>query len=107
MADAMEAAERDVLAAGAAALGISLGSGQLDSLQRLLDELSAANAQFNLTAIRDRDGMVHKHLLDSLTVQPYLRGTRVADVGTGAGFPGLPLAVANPERRFVLIEATG
>jgi 16S rRNA (guanine527-N7)-methyltransferase len=104
---AVPAAERDVLAAGAAALGVTLGGAQLDSLQRLLDELAAANAQFNLTAIRDRDGMVHKHLLDSLTLQPYLRGRRVADVGTGAGFPGLPLAVANPERRFVLIEATG
>jgi 16S rRNA (guanine527-N7)-methyltransferase len=46
-------------------------------------------------------------VLDSLSLQPYLRGTRVADVGTGAGFPGLPLAVMNPERRFSLIEATG
>jgi 16S rRNA (guanine527-N7)-methyltransferase len=60
-----------------------------------------------LTAIRNRPDMLRKHLLDSLTLQPFLRGRRVADVGTGAGFPGLPLAVANPTRHFVLIEATG
>src|SRR5208283_1633673 len=59
-----------------------------------------------LTAIRDRPGMLHKHLLDSLSLQPYLKGDRLADVGTGAGFPGLPLAVVNPGRRFFLIEAT-
>jgi 16S rRNA (guanine527-N7)-methyltransferase len=46
-------------------------------------------------------------VLDSLSLQPYLRGSRIADVGTGAGFPGLPLAIVNPERRFSLIEATG
>jgi 16S rRNA (guanine527-N7)-methyltransferase len=46
-------------------------------------------------------------LLDSLSLQAHLRGTRFADVGTGAGFPGLPLAIVNPARRFVLIEATG
>jgi len=50
--------------------------------------------------------MLSKHILDSLTLQPYLRGERCADVGTGAGFR-LPLAVVNPQRRFTLIEATG
>ena len=51
--------------------------------------------------------MLRKHVLDSLSLQPYLRGGRIADVGTGAGFPGLPLAIVNPQRRFTLIEATG
>jgi 16S rRNA (guanine527-N7)-methyltransferase len=60
-----------------------------------------------LTAIRDRPGMLRKHVLDSLTLQPHLRGARVADVGTGAGFPGMALAIADPRRRFTLIEATG
>jgi 16S rRNA (guanine527-N7)-methyltransferase len=76
-------------------------------LLKLVDELEQGNAQFNLTAIRDRPGMLRKHVLDSLSVQPYLRGTRIADVGTGAGFPGLALAIVNPERRFTLIEGTG
>ena len=102
----MRDAESDLLASGAAELGIDLGA-RAESLLRLVDELEQGNAQFNLTAIRDRPGMLRKHVLDSLSLQRYLLGTRVADVGTGAGFPGLVLAIANPERRFTLIEATG
>jgi 16S rRNA (guanine527-N7)-methyltransferase len=100
-------AERETLAAGARAIGVELDAARAEQLLMLVDELEQANAQFNLTAIRDRPGMLAKHILDSLTLQPYLRGGRCADVGTGAGFPGLPLAVVNPERRFTLIEATG
>jgi 16S rRNA (guanine527-N7)-methyltransferase len=99
--------ERDMLAAGAKEIGIELSAERAETLLRLVDELELANAQFNLTAIRDRPGMLYKHVLDSLSVQPYLRGERMVDVGTGAGFPGLALAVVNPERHFTLIEATG
>jgi 16S rRNA (guanine527-N7)-methyltransferase len=99
--------ERQLLIAGAADLGLVLDAERSDALLRLVDELEAGNAQFNLTAIRDRLGMLRKHVLDSLSLQPYLRGARLADVGTGAGFPGLPLAIVNPERRFSLVEATG
>jgi 16S rRNA (guanine527-N7)-methyltransferase len=99
--------ERDLLAAGARDLSVALTSSQSDALLKLVDELELGNAQFNLTAIRDRVGMLRKHVLDSLSLEPYLRGDRVADVGTGAGFPGLPLAIVNPQRRFTLIEATG
>jgi 16S rRNA (guanine527-N7)-methyltransferase len=84
-----------------------LDSARGKSLLRLVDELEAGNLQFNLTAIRDRPGMLRKHVLDSLSLQPYLRGSRVADIGTGAGFPGLPLAIVNPQRHFALVEATG
>jgi 16S rRNA (guanine527-N7)-methyltransferase len=103
----MRSAESDMLAAGAREIGIDLKPEKAEILLKLVDELEQGNAQFNLTAIRDRPGMLRKHVLDSLSVQPYLRGNRVADVGTGAGFPGLPLAIVNPERRFTLIEATG
>jgi 16S rRNA (guanine527-N7)-methyltransferase len=103
----MRSAELDLLAAGAREIGIDLAPEKSEMLLKLVDELEQGNAQFNLTAIRDRPGMLRKHVLDSLSVQPYLRGSRVADVGTGAGFPGLALAIVNPQRRFTLIEATG
>jgi len=99
--------ERETLAVGAREIGVELDAASGDRLLMLVDELEHANAQFNLTAIRDRPGILAKHILDSLTLQPYLSGERCADVGTGAGFPGLPLAVVNPQRRFTLIEATG
>jgi 16S rRNA (guanine527-N7)-methyltransferase len=99
--------ESELLIHGASDMGIVLGTELSEQLLRLVDELEAGNAQFNLTAIRDRPGMLRKHVLDSLSLQSHLRGNRIADVGTGAGFPGLPLALINPERRFSLIEGTG
>jgi 16S rRNA (guanine527-N7)-methyltransferase len=99
--------EHELLAAGVRDLGMTLEDSRCEMLLKLVDELELGNAQFNLTAIRDRLGMLQKHVLDSLSLQPYLRGERVADIGTGAGFPGLPLAVVNPQRRFTLVEATG
>jgi len=99
--------ELEVLATGARDIGIALDSSGAEALLELVDELELGNAKFNLTAIRDRPGMLRKHILDSLTLQRYLRGGRVADIGTGAGFPGLPLAIVNPQRRFTLVEATG
>ena len=103
----MRAVELKMLASGARELGIELDPRRAETLLKLVDELEQGNALFNLTAIRDRLGMLRKHVLDSLSLQPYLRGARVADVGTGAGFPGLVLGIINPDRRFALIEATG
>lgn len=102
-----EQALAGTLQAGATELGLTLLPGQRDALLALLGELEEWNGRFNLTAIRERADMVPRHLLDSLSVQPWLRGDRIADVGTGAGFPGLPLAIVNPARRFTLIESTG
>jgi 16S rRNA (guanine527-N7)-methyltransferase len=94
------------LIAGAAQLGIELSELQATQLIRLLDELDDWNERMNLTAIRERGAQITKHLLDSLSVQPFLQGERVLDVGTGAGFPGLPLAVVNPARQFTLLDST-
>lgn len=99
--------ELELLVAGARDLGLVLDSAAGETLLKLVDELEFGNAQFNLTAIRDRPSMLHKHVLDSLSLLPFLRGERVADIGTGAGFPGLPLAIVDPQRRFTLVEATG
>jgi 16S rRNA (guanine527-N7)-methyltransferase len=95
-----------VLIEGAAQLGIALSASDAAKLIRLLDELDDWNQRMNLTAIRDRPSQITKHLLDSLSIQPYLRGTRIADIGTGAGFPGIPLAIVNPDRQFTLIDST-
>lgn len=91
---------------GAAALGVALDAAQAQRLLRLLDELVLWNRSYNLTAITERGAMIRAHLLDSLAALPDLHGERIADVGTGAGFPGLPLALSSPHLRFTLIDAT-
>jgi len=92
---------------GARALALELDEAQLAKLVAHLDLLDDWNTRMNLTAIRDRPSQLTKHLLDSLTVLPYLQGGRIADVGSGAGFPGIPLAIVAPGRHFSLIESTG
>jgi 16S rRNA (guanine527-N7)-methyltransferase len=93
------------LVSDAALLGVRLGEADAARLLTLLEELRHWNRRTNLTAITDPEQMITHHLLDSLAISPDLTGTRVADVGTGAGFPGLPLAVANPQRHFTLIDS--
>jgi 16S rRNA (guanine527-N7)-methyltransferase len=95
------------LTAGASALGIDLTDEQAKRLAAHLDLLDEWGARMNLTAIRDRSSQITKHVLDSLSVRPFLRRERIADVGSGAGFPGIPLAIVEPHRHFTLIESTG
>jgi len=99
--------ERAHLIERARLLNVALGDAEAERLERLLDELERWNAAYSLTAIRGREALITHHVLDSLAIHEHLRGTRVADVGTGAGFPGLPLAVANPDRQFTLVDSAG
>jgi 16S rRNA (guanine527-N7)-methyltransferase len=89
----------------AGAIGVALSAEQAVRALRLLDELSVWNRTYSLTAITTREAMIHSHLLDSLSGYAELNGTRIADVGTGPGFPGLPLALVSPQREFMLIDS--
>ena len=88
-------------------MGIELPEPALHKLIDYLGLLSHWNRAFNLTAIRDSEEMLSKHLLDSLAVMPYIGEGLVLDVGSGAGLPGIPLAIAMPQNHFVLIDSNG
>jgi 16S rRNA (guanine527-N7)-methyltransferase len=95
------------LRTGLKAMEIVLPDAATHKLIDYLALLSHWNKAFNLTAIRDTDEMLSKHLLDSLAVLPYIGDGRILDVGSGAGLPGIPLAIALPDNRFVLIDSNG
>lgn len=88
-------------------LGLSLSCHQQQQLILLVQLLSKWNRHFNLTAISEAEKMVSHHILDSLSVVPYIFGSKILDFGSGAGFPGLPLACYFPQKHFVLVESVG
>ncbi len=78
---------------------------QIESrLIRYIELIAQCNKAFRLTSIRDLDTMVVRHLLDSLSILPYIKGCTIIDVGTGAGVPGIPLAIAMPDHHFCLLD---
>lgn len=86
-------------------LTFEIPAGSTDRLVSFIQLLEKWNKVYNLTAVRDPRQMVTRHILDSLVVMPYLHGTRILDVGSGAGLPGIPLAIVQPHRHFVLLDS--
>lgn len=100
-----DVADRMALAAGLEALDLS--AALASPLLAYRDLLARWNRVYNLSAVRDPAAMVSRHLLDSLVVLPWLPSGALLDVGTGPGLPGIPMALAEPDRRVTLLESNG
>ncbi len=95
------------LSAGLESLGQSLSDEQIETLLDYLAELVRWNRAYNLTAVTDPMEMVDRHIIDSLSIRPFIESRRILDSGTGAGLPGVVLAVAEPDRHFILVDSNG
>lgn len=95
------------LTAGARELKVRTGAEARAAMIDYLKQIEAWNGTYNLTAVRRPEDMVVRHLLDSLAALPYVAGDEIADVGSGAGLPGIPVALARPRKRVTLVESNG
>ncbi len=98
---------RQRLCAGLAALQIDLPADVIARLLAYVELLHRWNATYNLSAVRDPLEMITRHLLDSLAIVPYVRGDTLADLGSGAGLPGIPLAIIAPARKVSVVDSNG
>lgn len=96
---------RETLVQGLAALDLTISEVQCGQLLSFIQLITKWNKAYNLTAVREPLDMVNLHLLDSLAILPHVKPARVADIGTGAGLPGIPLAIAMPECHFTLVDS--
>jgi 16S rRNA (guanine527-N7)-methyltransferase len=94
-------------AQGLTALNCDITDKQLDQLKQYVQLLQRWNKIYNLTAIRDPLQMIPLHIFDSLAIAPYIQGKTCLDVGSGAGLPGIPLAIIQPHRFFTLLDTNG
>ena len=103
MTDRLEA----TLEQGLRELALGVPANAQQKLLHYLHLIAKWNKHFNLSGITAIQEMVPLHLLDSLAISPYLEGERILDIGSGAGLPGIPLAIANPDKNFVLLDSNG
>lgn len=96
---------RKILVSGIDLLNLDVTDHQVDQLLAFIKLIEKWNKAYNLTAIRNREEMARLHILDSLAIVPHVEGRRVIDIGTGAGLPGIPLAICLPEIRFTLLDS--
>jgi len=100
--------KHDVLwSKGLQAIDLEINEQQLEKLKQYVDLLSRWNKTYNLTAVRNPAEMIPLHIFDSLVVASYIRGTHCLDVGSGAGLPGIPLAIMQPDRHFTMLDTNG
>lgn len=99
--------DRQALVDGLAALGLRAEPAMVAGLLAYADELEKWNRVYNLTSIPAGEQTITHHLLDSLAVADAITGEAIADIGSGAGFPGMPLALYHPGRRFTLVDSAG
>lgn len=99
---------KDLLALQAdSAQRVVLQDEQIAQLVQYVELLDKWNSAYNLTSVRDPAEMLVKHIMDSVVVAPFLRGSRIIDVGTGPGLPGIPLAICRPDLQFTLLDSLG
>jgi len=98
---------RILLKNGLSDLGVACDNHQEDQLLSYLDMLIRWNKAYNLTAIQDPMEMIRLHVLDSISISHFLNGQRFIDIGTGAGLPGIPLSIINPDKHFTLLDSNG
>jgi len=96
---------RKILVSGLQSLNLSQAEDKIEQLLGFIKLIEKWNKAYNLTAIRNREDMARLHVLDSLAIVPFIEGKRVVDIGTGAGLPGIPLAIYLPEIKFTLLDS--
>jgi 16S rRNA (guanine527-N7)-methyltransferase len=96
---------RTILESGLTALNLPHTAEQIEKLLAFIKLIAKWNKAYNLTAVRNNEDMARLHILDSLAILPHIEGKRVIDIGTGAGLPGIPLAIFLPEVEFMLLDS--